>query len=169
MKRIGFVLAIMIAIPLVLLWAQQDSTPAGQLASMTWLEGAWSGTFAGGPFWARYSSPEGGNILSMNKVITDKPGPGYVEFERFSYDDTSVFLVPYPDGKPHSLKFRLVETTFDSTKKTATFRNAANDWPTNLTYARVSADSLIITLSGPGEEGVGEQVLEARLGMVKGE
>jgi len=148
--------------------AQQPSNPAIQLASMTWLEGAWTGMFAGGPFWARYTSPDGGNILSMNKVLTGKPGPGYFEFERFSYDDTSVFLVPYPDGKPHALKFRLVDTHFDPAERKAMFRNTANDWPTDLTYHRISSDSLVIVLSGPGEEGIGKQVLEARLGLVKG-
>jgi hypothetical protein len=158
---------VIIAISLKALHAQHQLSPADQISSMAWLEGEWSGTFAGGPFWAQYSSPEGGNIISLNKDLSGGQTPGYIEFERFTFDDTSAFLVPYPGGKPHSLKFRLVAAAFDPSSKKATFRNTVNDWPTDLTYARVSADSLVITLSGPGEEGRSPQVLDARLGLVK--
>ena len=145
--------------------AQQSLTPGGQLAAMTWLEGEWTGIFGESPFWASYSSPQGGAILSLSKDLTPGREPCYIEFERFSYDDTSVYLVPYPGGVPHSLKFRLVD--FDPMSKKATFRDVDNDWPTDLIYKRVDGDSLIITLTGPGEEGR-PRTITARLGLVKG-
>ena len=142
----------------------QPQSPAAQLGSMTWLEGKWLGDFAGNPFWAQYSSPEGGAILSLSKDLTPGREPCYIEFELFSYDDTSVFLIPYPDGKPHSLKFRLVD--FDQSALRAKFQNMKNDWPSDLTYERTSADSLIITLSGPGKDGKERRVISARLARV---
>jgi hypothetical protein len=165
--RKSVIVSLFILSSTVLLNAEQGSIPSDQIATMTWLEGEWLGTFAGSPFWASYSSPKGGVILSISKDLTPGKEPCYIEFERFTYDDTSVFLIPYPDGKPHSLKFRLAGASFDPAQKKAIFRNAENDWPTDLAYQRVSEDSLIITLSGPGEEGRGTQELSARLGLIK--
>jgi hypothetical protein len=158
--------AMLILIAMTASKAQEPQTPASQLASMTWFEGVWSGTFGENPFWACYTSPQGGTILSVNKDLTPGQEPCYIEFERFAYDDTSVFLVPYPGGEPHSLKFRLVN--FDPKMARATFQNSNNDWPTELTYECTTADSLIITLSGPGPESKTPQVMSARLGLVKG-
>ena len=137
-------------------------SPAEQVASMTWFEGKWEGLFGGNQFEATYSSPEGGAILSMNKEFIEGK-PCYVEFERFGYDDSGVFLIPYPGGKPKDFKFRLVG--FDPNINKASFQNKANDWPTDIIYERVSEDSLVITLTGPRKVGEKERTMQLRLGM----
>lgn len=136
-------------------------SPAEQLATITWLEGKWTGLFGGNRFEATYSSPEGGAMLSMNKEFHDGH-PCSIEFERFGYDDTGVFLLPYPGGKPKDLKFYLVG--FDPNIKRASFQNRANDWPTDIRYERVSEDSLHISLSGPAKDGNGVSAMLLRLG-----
>ncbi len=135
--------------------------PAEQLATMTWMEGKWTGLFGGNRFEATYSSPEGGAILSMNKEFLEGH-PCYVEFERFGYDDTGAFLIPYPGGRPKDIKFRLIG--YDPAVKRASFQNRENDWPTDIIYERVSEDSLFITLSGPAKDSDSMKTMQLRLG-----
>lgn len=81
-------------------------SPTAQLATMAWLEGKWCGQFGGNRFEATYSSSDGGAMLSMNKESRDGRLRS-IEFERFGCDDTGVFLLRYPGGKPKEFKFCL--------------------------------------------------------------
>ncbi len=125
----------------------QDSlpTPAGILASMTWLEGSWRGTVDKNVFESCYTSPEGGEILSCSKEIAGGRAIFY-ELERFFVRGDELILVPHPGGKPSTDVFPLADWDPDARK--ATFANPEHDFPKTLTYHRAAADRLVITLTG---------------------
>lgn len=155
-------LMVILSISALALADQPVISPRQQISAMTWLQGHWKGTFGDNPYETMYSSPEAGAILSWSKEFVPAR-PAYIEFERWGYDDTSAYVLPYPGGEP-KIKFRLVN--FDSTVTKAHFQNLSNDWPTDLIYHRISPDSLHITVSGPGKEGKTDAVM-LRLGLVK--
>lgn len=115
------------------------------MESMTWLEGTWTGD----GFETIYSSPKGGVIVSVSKFYDDGICVLY-EFERWDIADGQVRMTPYPGGK-ESVSFTLVD--FDPSIKRARFENPAHDWPTSLSYERVSETGLLIELAGPDDEG----------------
>jgi hypothetical protein len=134
------------------------------ISDLSWLEGTWRGRIGGRDFEARYSSPEGGLILSASKYTAKGKAVGF-EFERFAEKDAAVVLTPYPDGKESPATFRL--TDFNQKSRRAVFENPAHDFPTKISYQRVSEDSLTILVSGPGKDGK-ERVIRYELRRVSG-
>jgi Domain of unknown function (DUF6265) len=127
---------------------------APTISDLAWLEGTWRGSIGSRQFEARYSGPDGGQILSASKYTQDGAAAGF-EFERFEQQDDSLVLTPFPEGKS-SVSFPLSE--YDAKARHAVFENLAHDFPTRISYQRVGRDRLIIIVSGPGEDG-NEQVV----------
>lgn len=119
---------------------QSDETPAGQLASMVWLEGDWIGPSRHGVWQAHYSSPNGGAVLGVTKEHYEKQ-PAYTKFERIEVHEGELKLFPYPQGK-RAIPFPLVE--FDREKRFAAFQTAKNDFPQRFEFWRVDANTLVI-------------------------
>ncbi|MGH7509782.1 MAG: DUF6265 family protein [Gemmatimonadales bacterium] len=148
-------------------WATADvelaaSGPASPpISELSWLEGIWRGRVGSREFEARYTSPEGGLILSASKYTAQGKAVGF-EFERFEEKDGTLVLTPYPDGKM-SVSFRLAR--HDPDARVAVFENPAHDFPTRISYQRVAEDSLTILVSGPGKDGK-ESVISYELGRV---
>lgn len=118
----------------------------GRLAAMDWLAGHWIGEMWGGTFYAHYSTPEGGLILSHSRLIKEGDEAFY-EFEVFGpADDEVVWLQPYPSGRK-AVGLRLRELDVQARK--ATFENPEKDYPTRIVYHRKAEDELVITLSDP--------------------
>jgi hypothetical protein len=124
------------------------------IRDLSWLEGVWRGQVGDRDFEARYSGPDGGQVLSASKYTKEGMAAGF-EFERFEEQGDSLVLTPFPEGKS-SVTFRLAE--LDVKGRRAVFENLAHDFPTRLSYQRVANDRLTILVSGPGEDG-NEQVL----------
>lgn len=121
------------------------ATPQAQLAGLTWLAGAWSGSMWGGTFETYYSTPEGGRVLSYSQLL--KSGkPAFHEFEVFGCEGDELVLRPHPRGRP-AAAFTL--QTLDPTQRKATFENPKNDFPTRIEYHRATDERLVITLSDP--------------------
>lgn len=137
----------------VLLHSSYSPTPLPAypptISDLAWLEGIWRGRVGERDFEARYTSPEGGLILSVSKYTANGKAVGF-EFERFEKKDGSWVLTPYPDGKL-SVSFRL--TDHDPEARRAVFENPAHDYPTRISYQRVADDSLTILVSGPRKDG----------------
>jgi hypothetical protein len=133
------------------------------ILDLKWLEGTWRGQIGGRDFEARYSGPDGGQILSASKYTEQGKAAGF-EFERFEQQGDSVVLTPFPEGKS-SVTFRLAE--LDGKGRRAVFENLAHDFPTRISYQRVADDKLTILVSGPGEDGT-EQVLTYALQKQRG-
>jgi len=130
------------------------------MSDLAWLEGVWRGRVGTRDFEARYTSPEGGLILSMSKY-TSKGRAVEFEFEQFDERDGTLVLTPYPQGNKSPVRFRV--TDFDSSTRRAVFENPAHDFPTKISYQRVAEDSLTILVSGPGKDGK-EKVIRYELG-----
>lgn len=111
------------------------------LASLAWLEGEWRGD----TWHARYSSPEGGMILSYAKEYDASGRVGFFETERIEVRDGQVVLVPAPFGSP-SVPFAL--TSIDPVGRRARFENPAHDFPRSITYHRTGESSLAFRLEG---------------------
>jgi Domain of unknown function (DUF6265) len=129
-------------------------TTPPDISALSWLEGLWQGEIGGRQFEARYSSADGGQILSASKY-TENGKPAGFEFERFEQRGDTLLLTPFPEGKS-SVSFPLAE--YDAKGRRAVFENLAHDFPTRISYQRVARDRLTILVSGTGEDG-SEQVL----------
>ena len=141
---VSLVLLVLVLLTLPLVGGESaDATQ--QLSSLTWLAGTWKGPMWGGEFVAYYTTPEGGKVLSYSELLKDGK-VSFHEFEKFDVEDGVVRLTPFPGGKP-AARFKLVE--LDTRAKKAVFDNPKNDFPTRITYHRVSKDNLVITLSDP--------------------
>jgi hypothetical protein len=135
-------------------WTGTRPAAPPSLNDLSWLEGIWRGKIEGRDFEARYTGVEGGQMLSASKYTANGKPAGF-EFERFEQRGDTVVLTPFPDGKS-SVSFPLAE--YDSKGRRAVFENLAHDFPTRISYQRVTNDSLTILVSGPGKGGK-DQVL----------
>jgi hypothetical protein len=133
-------------------------------SDLAWLEGVWRGRVGGRDFETRYTSPEGGLILSMSKYTANGKAVEF-EFEQFDERDGTLMLTPYPQGKVSAVTFRV--TDFDSKARRAVFENPEHDFPTKIGYQRVAENSLTILVSGPGKDGK-EKVIRYELRRVSG-
>jgi hypothetical protein len=125
--------------------AEEPATAAEKIATMTWLAGTWKGPMWGGTFTTQYSSPEGGMVLSTNKLISDGKLKMF-EFEVFAVRGADVLLTPFPGGKP-AATFKM--TSLDTKAQKAVFEFADKDFPTRITYHRTAEKKLVITLDDP--------------------
>ena len=75
-----------------------DDSSAGQLASMTWLAGTWSGASPQGTWIAQYLTPDGGMILGASKGLLEGDRVFY-EFEIFFVENDQVVVRPRPRGE----------------------------------------------------------------------
>jgi hypothetical protein len=104
-----------------------------QLAALDWLAGTWHGTAGRGEWLARYSTPEGGLILSLNKQIVDGRVVAF-EFEQFQVVDGRLVMAPYPGGTKSPVVFTLTE--LDEEAQRAVFEKPEHDFPQIITYHR---------------------------------
>jgi hypothetical protein len=124
-------------------------TAAPTISDLSWLEGTWRGRIGSREFETRYTGADGGQILSASKY-SESGAPAGFEFERFEQHGDTLLLTPFPEGKS-SVSFPLSE--YDGKTRRAVFENLAHDFPTRISYQRVSRDRLTILVSGPGEDG----------------
>jgi Domain of unknown function (DUF6265) len=129
-------------------------TSPPSISDLSWLEGTWYGRIGGRDFEAHYTGVEGGQVLSASKYTEDSKPAGF-EFERFEQRGDTLLLTPFPEGRS-TVSFTLAE--YDAAARRAVFENLSHDFPTRISYQRLTRDRLTILVSGPGEDGK-EQVL----------
>lgn len=128
--------------------ATADKTPASpeaHIESLSWLAGDWVGAIWGGEFHAYYTSPQGGRVMSYNRLIKDGRQT-YHEFEVFEIEGDTVVFRPYPGGKP-ATPMPLV--LCDPTARRVVFEKPEKDFPTRIEYHRATGDRLVISLTDP--------------------
>ena len=147
----ALILTIVCAIALGVTGMTSDKTRTtdAKISELSWLEGKWRGTLGENTFEATYSSPAGGEILSINKEFLPD-GSVFVEFERFRMVDSFVVMTPYPGGK-ESVPFTMV--SFSAEDRMAKFSNPEHDFPNDIIYYAVHPDSLEIDVSGLDDSG----------------
>lgn len=124
---------------------KEGLSPKKQIAEMHWLAGTWEGKMWGGTFVAYYCTPDGGKVMSYNKLIK-KGAVAFHEFEVFEVENGKVVFHPFPGGKKAT---SLTLTECDLKAKRVVFENPQKDFPTRIVYHRVADDNLVITLSDP--------------------
>ena len=120
--------AMLFALALVLPVAGAAADP-DDLSALGWLAGCWEGEGGGGRNQECWMAPEGGMMLGLNRVISEK-GTGF-ELLRIAAHGDGLALLASPGGKP-AVPFRLVE----SAEGRAVFANPEHDFPQRLTYRR---------------------------------
>lgn len=157
--KLSIIFSAVLLILIGMVAAQEAISPQTfSISALGWLEGEWSGDLNGNRFEAYYTSPAGGQIISVSKEYLPD-STCFIEFERFEMRDGEIILTPYPGGTK-SVPFRL--TGFDPAITDAVFSNPGHDFPTEIRYHLISADSMDIHVSGPSEEGQIEFVLKLR-------
>ena len=120
------------------------STLQGPLASLHWLEGAWTDP-SGGSRTAEehWIVPRGGLMLGVNRSMRDGRAVAF-EFLRIeARDDGSVVYVAQPNGRSPGTDFPLAEES----EGRAVFRNPDHDFPDTLIY-ELRGDDLEIRVEG---------------------
>ena len=120
------------------------SAATKRLASLTWLEGHWSGALKDSRFEARYSGVDGGAVMSTNKLIGPQGELRSMEFEHFLIHEGDVIMQPYPGGEKSPIFFTLTE--LDRESRRAVFENPEHDFPQILTYQRLDDSTLNIKI-----------------------
>jgi Domain of unknown function (DUF6265) len=132
--------------------ARAQEAPPAPLESLEWLAGTWEGQACwegqadAEPFLAVYSTPAGGEVLSLSKSLDGQGRVAFFEFERFHTVDGQVLLTPYPGGQ-EAASFTLAEQGAEW----VLFTNPDNDWPQSIRYARAEDGGLEVRVWGaPG-------------------
>ena len=157
-RSLCVILPVCIVLQLAVAEPQDPGSSPQSLESLKFLAGSWQGAWPGaGDFFAHYSTPEHGKILSYSELRKEGKRLFY-EFEKFEVVDGIVNYTPFPGGNMKET-FKLVSV--DEKKKVAVFEFAEKDWPTRVVFQRVARDHLNITLTDP--HGGGDKVVKLDL------
>ncbi len=138
--------AVFTAMSVTLAVADKGRTgPETQIKSLSWLAGDWEGAIWGGTFHAYYTAPQGGRVMSYNRLIKDGRQT-YHEFEVFEIDRDTVVFRPFPRGKPAT---PMPLAVCDPGARRIVFEKPDKDFPTRIEYHRIADDRLVITLTDP--------------------
>lgn len=130
-----------------------EPSAIASVASLSFLEGSWRAK--DGSFETIYSSPRGGQILSVSKSFAKGGRVEFFEFERFEAQGDTVVLLPYPMGKrAETCPLVALEG------RKATFENAKKDFPRRLVYERTGDATLRIALEGTEDGKPAQMVFE---------
>ena len=105
-------------------------SPKADIASLSWLSGAWGGDDAGMFNEEHWISPKAGSMLAVHRDVKNGKTVGF-EFLRIEEQGDSLIYFASPDGKTPT-PFRLVE----SAAKRAVFENEALEFPRRVLYFR---------------------------------
>jgi hypothetical protein len=104
--------------------------PRADIASLTWLSGAWGGDDAGMFNEELWISPKAGSMLAVHRDVKNGKTVGF-EFLRIEEQGDSLVYFASPGGKPPT-PFKLVE----SGAKRVVFENGALEFPRRVVYFR---------------------------------
>lgn len=127
------------------------------LSDLGWLAGHWVGTGTNGvEYESRYSSPNGGLIVSASKEVRNGRAVS-ADFEMFFEKDGGIIFQPFPNGKKSEHGFPLA--SYDAAARRAVFENREHDFPQVFIYEQPAPDQLRITLEGPGKDGETKRIV----------
>ncbi len=106
-----------------------SAATADDLDALGWLAGCWEGEGGGGRNLECWTAPEGGMMLGVSRVISERGAQ--FEFLRLAPHGDGLALLASPGGKP-AVAFPLV----DSAEGLAVFANPDHDFPQRITYRR---------------------------------
>lgn len=114
-----------------------------ELARVVWLQGCWRAESPARVIEENWTAPRGGAMIGVSSTVR---GDSLVEYELLVLRQTGIGLAY--EAHPSSQAV----TTFtarESTDSTVVFANPAHDYPQEVGYQRVGADSLLAWIDGP--------------------
>jgi hypothetical protein len=125
--------------------AQGRAPARGTVSQLAWLAGTWSGESGPVTFEERWTTPAGGAMLAVARTLKGDRMVAF-EFLRIVERDGGLVYVAQPNGRPPT-DFVLTELTAES----ATFENAAHDFPKMIRYAKRADGTLEARISDGGQ------------------
>jgi len=120
----------------------------GPLEPLRFLAGCWRGPAGPGlVIEEHYTAPSANLILGMTRYLKNGAATGY-EFATIAWQDSVIVLTPRPEGQ-QPVPFRLTELD----ARSAAWENPQHDFPTRIAYRRLSGDTLVARVEGPGPKG----------------
>ncbi len=135
-RMIGFTLAAMLGARSIA--AQQP----GGLARLGWISGCWQLRAGQRVIDEQWMAPAGGLMMGMSRTVARDSA---VEFEtlRIESRGTTPVYVAHPSGQQEAA---FPATTI--TDSSVVFANPEHDFPTEISYRKVGADSLVARIEG---------------------
>lgn len=136
MRRIRAVCGVVGVLAPHALWSQ------GSVQSAGWLAGCWEMTRGTTVIHEQWMAPNGGLMMGMSRTVVRDSAREYEQL-RIERRATGVAYVAFPSGQ--------VETAFPATAltdSTLVFNNPTHDFPQQISYRRVSKDSVIARIEG---------------------
>lgn len=122
--------------------------PAAGIRDLAFMSGCWRGqTRDGGTIEEHYTTPSSNMILGVTRYTRGGRTVDF-EFTRIEQGDSGIAIIPQPQGAPPT-RFALTAADAGS----ATWDNPAHDFPQRIVYRRVTPDSLVARIEGPGPNG----------------
>ena len=125
-----------------LLWAGSGLTAEEPLSRVVWLQGCWEASYRNRVVDENWTSPRGGSMIGVGRTVR---GDSLVEYELVVLRERSGVITyeAHPSGQPvATFTARVV------TDSSIVFSNPAHDYPQEVGYRRVGADSLIAWIDG---------------------
>lgn len=131
------------------------ATVSATIAQVGWIAGTWSGTVKDTTVDERWTPPSGGSMLAMGRTLRGGV-MGSFEFVCIAERGGGLVYSAMPNGRFPATHFML--TAID--EHSATFENAAHDFPKVIRYARRADGQLETTVSGEGGQRAQSVVLK---------
>lgn len=140
MRRLLIACCVSLLAPFVIRADETATSPA--LESLAWMAGHWSVESPGGGVTEEiWLAPRAGLMVGVNRSVSSEGRAGF-EFLRIEKRGDAIAYVASPSGGP-TTDFMLSGSTTTS----ATFENAAHDFPKRITY-RLDGDQLVARVDG---------------------
>jgi hypothetical protein len=128
--------------------AVRAEDPSDSLAMLEFMSGCWRGPAGqGGTIEEYYTRPSANVMLGVTRYLRGDRVTGF-EFTSFVREDTAIVVTPRPEGQEPA-QFRM--TRLD--QKNAVWENPRHDYPQLISYRRLSGDTLVARIEGPGPQG----------------
>ena len=136
-------------IPLIALAgiAMMNPQPQFEVKDLAWFAGSWECSAFGGTFEEHWSSPSGGSLVGMGKLVAGGETQ-FMEFMSIEKNGTDIHMwmvLDAPskgDKKPMPFKLKSLKD------KVAVFENPKNDFPSKITYKMRADGNLWCQIEG---------------------
>ena len=129
------------------LWAGAcTQAPPAAATEFPWLVGNWMSLKEGFAVTESWQARQDGGLLGVGHTRRERQTV-FVESLSLDWTDGKFMLSTYPEGQA-PVGFTLVRQERGPTGSSATFANAAHDFPKELTYSRLGADTLEVVATG---------------------
>ncbi len=122
--------------------------PPTSLSALEFMSGCWRGSAGeGATIEEYYTRPSANVMLGVTRYVRGDRVTGF-EFTSFVRGDSGIVVTPRPEGQEPA-EFRVTRLE----KGTAVWENPRHDFPRLISYKRMSRDTLVARIEGPGPQG----------------